>query len=127
MVFHLRMILKAAVRSIWRKWANGKSSSQVLQQKPLNIDEVYNEGINLMELGAYKESVPYFSKVIEMSPRNDKAMNNLAICLWELGELEEAEKVLRRARRVNRSNDDVCCNLSGILILKNRHAAPLLQ
>lgn len=114
---------EAAVRSIWRKWANGKSSSQVLQQKPLNIDEVYNEGINLMELGAYKESVPYFSKVIEMSPRNDKAMNNLAICLWELGELEEAEKVLRRARRVNRSNDDVCCNLSGILILKNRHAA----
>lgn len=111
------------MRSVWRRWCRGKSIEGALTKKPLNVNEVYNEGINLMEIGAHVESAHYFNKVIEMAPRNDKAMNNLAICLWEQGKLDDAEKVLRRARKINRTNDDVCCNLSGLLILKNRHAA----
>jgi len=114
---------EAMMRSVWRNWCRGKSVESALAQKPLNVDEVFNEGINLMDIRFHAESSHYFRKVIEITPRNDKAMNNLAICLWELGDLEGAEKALRRARIINRNNGDVCCNLSGILLLKNKQAA----
>jgi len=112
-----------AMRAVWRRWCHGKTIEGVLSCELLNTSEIYNEGINLMGVHSYNQAAVYFAKVLETDKKNDKAMNNLAICLWEQGELEEAEKVLRLARKTNRKNDDVCCNLSGLLISKNKQAA----
>lgn len=114
---------EAQLRSIWRSWCHDWNVSKLLARNLLISNEVYNEGINLMQSHSYLEAAQYFRKVIEMEPKNDKAMNNLAICLWENGKLEESEQVLRRAHRVNKLNDDVCCNLSGILVTKDKLAS----
>lgn len=113
------------MRSIWKTWCDGKSINSVLSQKNLSENEVYNEGINLMECHAYAEAVSFFAKVVSLNRRNDRAMNNLGICLSDLGRLEEAEQVLRSARKVNKLNDDVCCNLAGLLLLKKKYATAL--
>lgn len=114
---------EALMRSVWRNWCQGRSVKGVLRQQQLAVNEVYNEGINLMGIGAHGEAALYFGKVIRMMPQNDKAMNNLGICLWENGDLEGAERILRRAIKVNPHNDDVCCNLSGLLLPMNKKGA----
>jgi len=111
------------MRSVWHRWCSGKSQNGVLALENPKPSEVYNEGINLMGMHFYKAASLYFSKALEYEPRNDKALNNLAICLWEDGDLQGAEQVLLKARKINRNNDDVCCNLSGLLVSKNKRAA----
>lgn len=108
-----------AMTGLWEHWSQSKTIEHSLQYEKLNIDEVYNEGINLMEQGLFEFASYYFSKVIELSPKNYNALNNLGICLWELGEIDKAKAAFYRGYRVNKENSDILCNLSGLHFSKN--------
>ena len=113
------------MRFVWRRWCDGKLAEVMLRSGTHNPAEIYNEGINLMGEHDFKHAAQYFASVVESEPKNDKAINNLAICLWESEDIDNAEQMLLRGRRVNRANDDIYCNLAGIMLHKSRYREAL--
>lgn len=116
---------EAEMRRIWHQCCDGKSIDSVLSKHPLNSNELFNEGIIQMDSGEYRNAIKYFEKTIELDPKNDRAFNNLGICCWSQGYIERAEQLWRRGRKLNNHNDDICCNLAGVMLHKKRYHVAL--
>ena len=62
-----------------------KNSIPSIDHSGYNID-----GVNLADLGEYKEALKYFNKAIEIEPNNFISYFNRASVKMKLGDIEEA-------------------------------------
>lgn len=62
---------------------------------------VYREtGLKLVDLGKYKEAIPYFTEGMTFEPENDFYPYNLGICYYHIREINEACKYLKQAKKM---------------------------
>ncbi|HEY7698693.1 MAG TPA: tetratricopeptide repeat protein, partial [Vicinamibacteria bacterium] len=70
-------------------WADEKPVEQSKEQVAF--------GIEVAQLGLWKEATYRWSKAVELDPENASARNNLAVAHEQMGEFDEANKEYERA------------------------------
>ncbi|MGH9319351.1 MAG: tetratricopeptide repeat protein [Vicinamibacteria bacterium] len=61
-------------------------------------------GIEVAQLGLWKEAVYRWSKAVEMDPENASARNNLAVAYEQTGEFDQANQEYERALELEPNN-----------------------
>ena len=84
-------------------------SGQPAEQKPLNpTQEIAKEqvafGIEVAQLGLWKEAVYRWSRAVELDPKSARARNNLAVAHEQMGEFDEANQQYEKALELEPNN-----------------------
>lgn len=82
------------------------SSSAALAEEN-RVDEAKEQvafGIEVAQLGLWKEAVYRWSKAVELDPESARARNNLAVAHEQMGEFDEANQEYERALELEPNN-----------------------
>lgn len=77
-------------------WADEKPVEQAKEQVVF--------GIEVAQIGLWKEATYRWSKAVELDPENASARNNLAVAHEQMGEFDEANKEYERALELEPNN-----------------------
>ena len=85
------------------------SRSAALAEETLEkrVDEAKEQvafGIEVAQLGLWKEAVYRWSKAVELDPESARARNNLAVAHEQMGEFDEANQQYERALELEPNN-----------------------
>jgi len=81
------------------------SSAAVADEK--RIDEAKEQvafGIEVAQLGLWKEAVYRWSRAVELDPESSRARNNLAVAHEQMGEFDQANEQYERALELEPNN-----------------------
>jgi type IV pilus assembly protein PilF len=94
----------AAVPAIFAFLAAG-SAPGFTEEKPSERSKKQVEfGIEVAQIGLWKEATYRWSKAVELDPRNASARNNLAVAYEQMGEFDRANEEYERALEIEPDN-----------------------
>jgi Flp pilus assembly protein TadD len=86
----------------------GSSSAALAEETgEKRVDEAKEQvafGIEVAQLGLWKEAVYRWSKAVELDPESARARNNLAVAHEQMGEFDEANQQYERALELEPNN-----------------------
>lgn len=71
-------------------------------------------GYTQMQLGRFKEAIPWFDKELEKVPNDDRVLNNIGRCYGKLGDTERALDYFQQALTIEPENSYVYHNRASI-------------
>ena len=84
-------------------------------------ESLYQEAINLINLGKYQEAIELFDKILEIVPEHENSLNNKGAALLKLEKFEEAIEFFDDILQIYPKNEDVMNNMGIALIELERY------
>ncbi|HLE71735.1 MAG TPA: tetratricopeptide repeat protein [Vicinamibacteria bacterium] len=93
-----------ALLAILLAWRSAALAEETLEKRVDEAKEQVAFGIEVAQLGLWKEAVYRWSKAIELDPESARARNNLAVAHEQMGEFDEANQQYERALELEPNN-----------------------
>ena len=93
-----------ALLAILLAWRSAALAEETLEKRVDEAKEQVAFGIEVAQLGLWKEAVYRWSKAVELDPESARARNNLAVAHEQMGEFDEANQQYERALELEPNN-----------------------